>query len=264
MAKHFHLGDSLLLLDDKEPRGFLATLIQLDETRGLVRLVPEQVRLLAAALNEWYGAGLCDACEHAKAQLGALREQLAQAQADNDLAQQEIARLTAEKPKRTRKPKEEAAGGSQVGDTVTLAGGASGVIERVFDGCNKIQIAVNGVPRVVDSTEISHLPVPMAPSAVGLEVIASDDLGDLVETLEAVGLTVVTEVPELVVADQDPEKLRLALYEDSQALGFTADEMRALITEVVGEPKSSKELTVHQLGAVLRVMHGRSIEKLPF
>lgn len=299
MAKthHYDLGDAILRINENERDGYLSTLVQLDAPMGVVKLLEAQTHKLIDCLLEWSGQKAqapAPASSNADAIIADLREQLAQAQADNDLAQQEIARLTADKPKRGR-PKKEADAppaewdsvppepvtdqgaqadhlpGFAVGDQVeTVATGELGVVERLFaDNPSKVQAAINGRPHVFDVSMLRLVaPLPSLPIPQGSDLApqGSDlNVPELVEALEAVGLTVITEVPEVVATDLDPEKLRQALYADVKLYEFTPDEMRALIAEVVGEPKSSKELDAQQLGAVLRAMHERGREsRLPF
>lgn len=319
MAKthHYDLGDAILRIDENERDGYLSTIVQLDAPMGVVKLLEAQTHKLIDCLLEWSGQKApahVPAYAEADAVIANLREQLAAAQADNDLAQQEIARLTADKPKRGR-PKKEAAPepdvppvewdgvqaepvtdqgaqadhlpGLAVGDWVeVIATTARASVDRLFpDNPRKVQVLLGGsVPKVFDVTEVRLLAAPNGP---GLVVSQSGELGDptglppqgselplqgseldvpeLVETLKAVGLTVLTEVPEVVVTDKDPAKLRQALYDDSKLYGYTPDEMRELIAEVTGLRVSSKELDANQLGSVLRAMHERGRQsRMPF
>ena len=310
---HYDLGDAILRIDENERDGYLTTLIQLDSPMGVVKLLEAQTHKLIDCLLEWSGQKApahVPAYAEADAVIANLRDQLAQAQADNDLAQQEIARLTADKPKRGRPKKEVAADappvewdgvpaepagdqgaqadhrpGFAVGDQVeTLTTGELGVVERLFaDNPRKVQASINGRPHVFDVTALRLVaPLPSLPIPQGseLNVWHSEELGDptglapqgseldvpeLVAGLEAAGLTVITEVPEVVTTELDPEKLRAALYADVKLYGFSGDEMRELIAEVTGLRVSSKELDARQLGAVLRARHGRGREtRMPF
>lgn len=294
--KHYDLGDALARIND---RGEL-TIVQMDNPMGMVKLRKPETDRLIECLLERAGYSGATMSEDASAIVTDLRARLAQAHADNDLAQQEIARLS-EKPKRGR-PKKEADAppaewdavpsepvtdqgaqadhlpGFAVGDQVeTVATGELGVVERLFpDNPRKVQAAINGRPHVFDVTMLKlvapmpSLPIPqgsdLAPEGSELAPHGSElDVPELISGLEAAGLTVMTEVPEVVTTQMDPEKLRQALYADVKLYEFTPDEMRALIAEVVGEPKSSKELDAQQLGAVLRAMHERGAQsRLPF
>lgn len=309
MAKtqHYDLGDAILRIDETERDGYLATLVQLDNPMGVVKLLEAQTHKLIDSLLEWSGAK-APSNSDAYAIIADLREQLAAAQADNDLAQAEIARLTAEKPRRGR-PKKEATEappvdwdgvpaepaadqgaqedhlpGFAAGDAVeVIATAAWGTIDRVFaDNPRKVVVLLGGkLPKVFDVTEL-RLAAPNGSDLQGSELHRwhSEEFGDptgltpqgleldvpeLVEALEAVGLTVLTEVPDVIVTELDPVKLRQALYDDSKLYGYTPDEMRALIAEIVGEPKTSKELDTQQLGAVLRTMHERGVQsRMPY
>lgn len=292
MAKtqHYDLGDAILRIDENERDGYLTTLVQLDAPMGVVKLLEAQTHKLIDCLLEWSGqkpAAHVPVYAEADAVIANLRDQLAQAQADNDLAQAEIARLTAEKPRRGR-PKKEATEappvdwdgvpaepaadqgaqqdhlpGFAAGDAVeVIATTARGTVDRVFaDNPRKVVVLLGGtLPKVFDVTEL-RLAALNGSDLQGSEL----DVPELIAGLEAVGLTVLTEVPEVVVTDMDPEKLRRALYDDSKLYGYTPDEMRALIAEVVGEPKTSKELDAKQLGAVLRTMHERGVQsRMPY
>lgn len=297
MAKthHYDLGDAILRIDENERDGYLSTLVQLDAPMGVVKLLEAQTHKLIDCLLEWSGQkAQAPVSGEADAIIANLREQLAQAQADNDLAQQEIARLTADKPKRGR-PKKEADAppaewdgvpaepvtdqgaqadhlpGFAVGDQVeTVATGELGVVERLFaDNPRKVQAAINGRPHVFDVTMLKLVaPMPSLPIPQGSELAPEGselDVSELIAGLEAAGLTVLTEVPEVVTTELDPEKLRAALYADVKLYGFSGDEMRELIAEVTGLRVSSKELDARQLGAVLRAMHERGREtRMPF
>lgn len=304
---HYDLGDAILRIDENERDGYLTTLVQLDAPMGVVKLLEAQTHKLIDCLLEWSGEKApapAPSSSDAYALIADLREQLAAAHADNDLAQQEIARLTADKPKRGR-PKKEAAPdadappvewdtvpaepatdqgaqadhlpGFAIGDRVEIiATKAVASVDRLFaDNPRKVQVLLGGtMPKVFDVTEVRLVPSPE------FDVSQSEELGDptglapqggeldvpeLVAGLEAVGLTVLTEVPDVVVTDMDPDKLRAALYEDVKLYGFSADEMRDLIEEVTGLRVSSKELDARRLGAVLRAMHERGRQsRMPF
>jgi len=303
MAKvhHYDLGDAVLRINENETDGYLLTLVQLDNPMGVVKLLETQTHKLIDCLMQWAGVVPTVATEANVEQLRtdtvaltnevlALREQLEAAKADNDLAQQEIARLADAKPKRGR-PKKEAADapptdwdsvpaepvtdqgaqaddlpGFAVGDLVeVIATTARAKVDRVFrDNPRKVQVLLGGsVPKVFD---VADLRLVVEPAAQEL------DVPELVETLEAVGFTVHTEVPgdefsqqlEEAWAQPDPVKLRQALYEDAKSFGFTPDEMRDLIAQVTGLKVSTRELDVDQLQAVLQALHERSRSKLPF
>jgi hypothetical protein len=330
-VKHYDLGDAVARIVVQAPgEGLPAVpfaLVQLDSPSGVVRLNPSQFgRLIEAMIDarmlvatsapavcghEAEIARLKGAVEDAEqllreeakhhqnciSDLAVAHEKLAQAHADNDLAQAEIARLT-EKPKRQRKPKADEPpadwdavpaepptdlGAQGHGDNVwetgewveVIATGARAQVDRVFpDNPSKVQVLLGGsLPKVFD---VSALRKAEAPAPEPSDVL---DVEELIDGLEAVGLPVFTDVPtvapsvltvgtdeaEVVTTQLDPERLRRALYEDSKLYEFTPDDMKALIAEVVGEPKSSKELDAQQLSAVLREMHDRGRKaRMPF
>jgi hypothetical protein len=221
--------------------------------------------------------------------LAVAHEKLAQAHDDNDAAQAEIARLT-EKPKRQRKPKADEPpadlGAQGHGDNVWTAGewveviatGARAQVDRTFpDNPSKVQILLGGsLPKVFDVSALRQVEGPNHSDLEGSDLL---NVEELIDGLEAVGLPVMTTVPtvapsvptvgtdeaEVVTTGFDPERLRRALYEDSKLYEFTPDDMKSLIAEVVGEPKSSKELDAQQLSAVLREMHERGRKaRMPF
>jgi hypothetical protein len=289
-VKHYDLGDAVALVDDSKPEGAYLTLVQLGTSTGVARLNKAQVgRLLE-------GLAVPMDCGH-EAALTNLRELLAQAHDDNDAAQAEIARLT-EKPKRGRKPKADEVpaawdevpaepvtdqGAQGPGDNVWTAGewveviatGARAQVDRIFsDNPSKVQVLLGGSrPTVFD---VSALRKAEAPAPEPSDVL---DVEELIDGLEAVGLPVMTTVPtvapsvptvgtdeaEVVTTGFDPERLRRALYEDSKLYDFTPDEMKALITEVLGTLKSTKEMDTAELSAVLREMHERGRKaRMPF
>lgn len=285
MAEHYDLGEAYAFINWSEDGGKRVaslSLVRLDHPSGVLRLSPGQTYAMVQAL---VSAGVIQVAGNADV-IADLRDQLAAAQADNDLAQAEIARLTAEKPRKARAKKEAEAPpvewegvpgepaadqgaqqdhlpGFAVGDAVeVIATGARGTIDRVFaDNPRKVVVLLGGtLPKVFDVTEL-RLAAPNGSDLEGSDL----DVPELIAGLEAVGLTVLTEVPEVVVTELDPVKLRQALYEDSKLYGYTPDEMRALIAEVVGEPKTSKELDTQQLGQVLRTMHERGVQsRMPY
>jgi hypothetical protein len=291
MAKHYDLRDAVALVDESKPEGAYLTIVQLGTSTGVARLNKAQVdRLLE-------GLAVPVDCGH-EAALANLRELLAQAHDDNDAAQAEIARLTADKPKRQRKPKADEPptswdevpaepptdlGAQGHGDNVWTAGewveviatGARAQVDRTFpDNPSKVQVLLGGSrPTVFD---VSALRKAEAPAPEPSDVL---DVEELIDGLEAVGLPVMTTVPtvapsvptvgtdeaEVVTTGFDPEKLRRALYEDSKLYDFSADEMKALITEVLGVLKSTKEMDTAELSAVLREMHHRGRKaRMPF
>lgn len=284
LPKHYDLGDALARINDL---GEL-TIVQMDNPMGMVKLrKPETDRLIECLVAAKLVSAEAAASGDGAAIVADLQEQLRQAYADNDLAQAEIARLTADKPKRGRPKKEADAppveweavpaepasdqgaqndhlAGFAVGDWVeVIATKAIASVDRLFaDNPRKVQVLVGGTwPKVFDVTELRLASGPNHSDLQGSEL----DVPELVAGLEAVGLTVLTEVPEVIVTEMDPVKLRQALYEDSKLYGYTPDEMRALIAEVVGEPKTSKELDAKQLGAVLRTMHERGVQsRMPY
>lgn len=286
MAEQYDLGEAYAFINWSEDGGKRVaslSLVRLDHPSGVLRLSPGQTYAMVQAL---VSAGVIQVAGNADV-IADLRDQLAAAQADNDLAQAEIARLTAEKPRKARAKKEASDAppvewegvpaepaadqgaqedhlpGFAVGDAVeVLATGAMGTIDRVFaDNPRKVVVLLGGtLPKVFDVTEL-RLAAPNHSDLEGSDL----DVPELIAGLEAVGLTVLTEVPEVVVTDMDPEKLRRALYDESKLYGYTPDEMRALIAEIVGEPRSSKELDARQLGQVLRTMHERGVQsRMPY
>jgi hypothetical protein len=327
-VKHFDLGNAIVRVDKWHPDDCLTTIIQLDQPMGVVKMYKAQTAKLLDCLLELSGTrpALLDKtpeelvqeltktrtkCENLERylaeerelsaknlrELEAAKEQLAQAQADNDLAQAEIARLT-EKPKRTRKPKadEPPASWDEVsaeprtdlgaqghGDNVWTAGewveviatGSRAQVDRIFpDNPSKVQVLLGGsLPKVFDVSALRRVEVA-APEPTDML-----DVEELIEGLEAVGLPVITDVPtvapsvptigtdepEVVTTSFDAEKLRRALYEDSKLYEFTPEEMKALITEVLGTLKSTKEMDTAELSAVLREMHDRGRKaRMPF
>lgn len=271
MAKvhHYDLGDAVLRINENETDGYLLTIVQLDNPFGVVKLLEAQTHKLIDCLLAWSGAPAAgDAATvdsaigqmvEAQAEVHRLKEELAAAQAENDLAQAEIARLSDAKPKRTRKKADEppvewdvvhaapatSEGGTEddlpgfaIGDEVeVIATTARAKVDRVFaDNPRKVQVMLGGtMPKVFDVTELRL-------------VVEAPNGSDLKEAW----------------SHPDPVQLRQALYEDSKQFGFSVDEMRDLVRDVTGKQVTTRELDVAELQACLKAVHDRSRSKLPF